>query len=257
MVPPRSCPPIFHIALSFLTQLIWRTWMLSKEKTAEIRLWEFGWTPPYDHVLKRYSHVVFRMVKMLRKGEGRTNIMATLGRALGPFGSARAAYEAADTAELKLGMSVEGLEVYMTRERLICMGPRKASTASRLADITGTVAPIACAAPAASRPPIAAVQRGAVEANAAPAPAREPGSTIAALLPRRQAGTWAGSREAQRNVNHNRIVRHVHLSSGGSLIPSGHCAGRRGPAGPPAAPRRATARTLLPPRQTLTEQITI
>ena len=40
---------------------------------------------------------------------------------------------------------------------------------------------------------------------------------------------------------------------GGSLIPSGHCAGRRGPAGPPAAPRRATART-LPPRQSLTEQ---
>ena len=28
-----------------------------------------------------------------------------------------------------------------------------------------------------------------------------------------------------------------------NVIPSGHCAGRRGPAGPPAAPRRATART--------------
>ena len=62
--------------------------MLSKDKTVEIRLWEFGWTPPYDRVLKRYSHVVFRIIKPLRKGEGRTN---TLGRALGPFGSARAA----------------------------------------------------------------------------------------------------------------------------------------------------------------------
>jgi hypothetical protein len=57
--------------------------MLSKEKTVEIRLWEFGWTPRYDRVLKRYSHVVFRMVKKLRKGVlGQTNIMAKLGRAL-------------------------------------------------------------------------------------------------------------------------------------------------------------------------------
>ena len=267
MVPPRSRPPISHIALSFLTQLIWRTWMLSTDKTVEIRLWEFGWETPYNRVLKRYSHVVFRMVKKLRKGVlGRTNIMAKLGRALGPFGSARAAYDAATTAGLKLGMSVEELELYMTRERVILKGPRKgeiphfclceatiSSTVSRSADITCTVTPTACAAPVASRPPIVAVQRGLVEATAAPAPvaAREPGSTLAALL--RQAGTWAGSREAQRNVNHYRIVRHVHLSSGGSLIPSGHCAGRRGPAGPPAAPRRATART-LPPRQTLTEQ---
>ena len=93
-----------------------------------------------------------------------------------------------------------------------------------------------CAVPVASRPPILAVQRGLVEATATPAPvaAREPGSTLVALL--RQAGTWAGSREAQRNVNHNRIVSHVHLSSGGSLIPRGHCAGRRGP----ALPRRAS-----------------
>ena len=102
--------------------------MLSKDKTVEIRLWEFGWTPPYDRVLKRHSHVVFRMVKKLRKGEGRTNIMATLGRALGPFGSARAAYDAATTAGLKLGMSVEELELYMTRERVILKSPRKGET---------------------------------------------------------------------------------------------------------------------------------
>ena len=52
--------------------------MLSKEKTVEIRLWKFTWTSPYIRVLKRYSHVVFRMVKPLRNGEA--NIMDTLGR---------------------------------------------------------------------------------------------------------------------------------------------------------------------------------
>jgi hypothetical protein len=103
--------------------------MLSTDKTVEIRLWEFGWETPYNRVLKRYSHVVFRMVKKLRKGVlGRTNIMAKLGRALGPFGSARAAYDAATTAGLKLGMSVEELELYMTRERVILKGPRKGET---------------------------------------------------------------------------------------------------------------------------------
>jgi hypothetical protein len=40
------------------------------------------------------------MVKPLREGEGRTNIMATFGRTLGPFGDARAAYEAAEKAGL-------------------------------------------------------------------------------------------------------------------------------------------------------------
>jgi len=43
-----SCPPIFNIALSFVSQLIYRTWMLSKDKTVEIRLWEFGWTLHFD-----------------------------------------------------------------------------------------------------------------------------------------------------------------------------------------------------------------
>ncbi len=128
MVPPRSCPPIFNIVLLFLTQRIYRTWILSKDKTIEIRLWEFGWESLFDRVLKRYSHpsFVFRMVKPLRivrKGEGRTN-MATLGRTLGPFGNARAAYDAADKEGLKFGMTVEELEVYMTREWKILKGPR-------------------------------------------------------------------------------------------------------------------------------------
>ena len=77
MDPPRARPPIFKIALSFLAQLVYRSWMLSKRKTVEIRLWEFEWKPPYRRVRGRYSHVVFRMVKPLRQGEGRTNIMAT------------------------------------------------------------------------------------------------------------------------------------------------------------------------------------
>ncbi len=54
------------------------------------------------------------MVKLLRKGRGRTNIMATLGRTLGPFGNARAAYDVAHKAGLKLGITLEELEAYMT-----------------------------------------------------------------------------------------------------------------------------------------------
>ncbi len=125
-------------------------------------------------VLKRYSHVDSRMVKPLRKGEANImGFMATLGRALGPFGSAREAYEAAEKVELKLGTTVEQLEVYMTRERKIRKGQRKDEiphfclyeatiSSTALPDITGTVAPIACTAQVASQPPIA-VQRGAVE----------------------------------------------------------------------------------------------
>ncbi len=112
MDPPRARPPIFKIAviiaLSFLALLVYRAWMLSKNKTVENRLWEFEWDSPCS-VRRRYSHVVFRMVKPLCKGEGRTNIIVTLGRTLGPFGDARAAYKAADQAELKLGLTV-----YMT-----------------------------------------------------------------------------------------------------------------------------------------------
>ncbi len=143
------------------------------------------------------------MVEPLRQGEA--NIMATLGRkALGQFGSAREAYKAAEEAELELGMTVEVLEVFMTRERKIRKGQRRDEilhfclyeamiSSTALADITGAVAPIACAAQVASRPPI-----GAVEATAALAPvaARELGNTLAALL--RQAGTWDGRRRLGR-----------------------------------------------------------
>ena len=144
----------------------------------------------------------------------------------------------------------------MLRERKIRKGPRKDEiphfclydatiSSTALADITGTVAPIACAAQVASRPPI-----GAVEATAAPAPvaAREPGNTLAAL--RRQVGTWdgrrrlgrAGSRDAQHNMN--RIVRHVHLFWGLQHYREWALRGTPGARrGPPAAPRRATAST--------------
>ena len=134
MDPPRARPSIFKIALSFLSQLIYRTLMLNTEKTVEIRLWEFEWDPPC-RVQRRYSHVVFRMVEPLRKGEGRTNIMATLGRTLGPFGDARSAYEAAEKAELKLGLTIKELEVYMTRERKILKGPRKGEFETRVVPV--------------------------------------------------------------------------------------------------------------------------
>jgi hypothetical protein len=135
MGPPRSCPPILTIALSFLTQLIYRTYMLSKEKTVEIRLWEFEWKSPFIRVSNVFTHVVFRMVKSLRKGRGKTNIMATLGRTLGPFGTAREAYDAADKAGLKLGLTLEELQVYMTLERKIRKGPRKGTVETRIVPV--------------------------------------------------------------------------------------------------------------------------
>ena len=135
MDPVPALVPIFMIAMSMLSKLAYRAGMLSKDKTVEIRLWEFEWDDPYDRVRRRYSHVLFRMVKPLRKGEGRTNIMATLGRTLGPFGDARAAYEAADQAGLKLGLTVEELEVYMTRERRIVKGPRKGELETRVVPV--------------------------------------------------------------------------------------------------------------------------
>jgi hypothetical protein len=135
MDPVPALVPIFMIAMSMLSKLAYRAGMLSKDKTVEIRLWEFGWDDPYDCVRRRYSHVLFRMVKPLRRGEGRTNIMATLGRTLGPFGDARAAYEAADRAGLKLGLTVEELEVYMTRERRIVKGPRQGELETRVVPV--------------------------------------------------------------------------------------------------------------------------
>ena len=134
MAPPRSCPPIYKIVLSFLSLLAYRTGMLNTGKTVEIRLWEFHWKSPYVRVLKLYSHVIFRMVQPLRQGEA--NIMATLGRgALGPFGSAREAYEAAEEAKLKLGMTVEELKVFMTRERKIPKGPHKGELETRIVPV--------------------------------------------------------------------------------------------------------------------------
>ena len=61
--------------------------------------------------------------------------MATLGRTLGPFGNARAAHEAADKAGLKLGMTVEELEVFMTRERKILKGLHKGELETRIVPV--------------------------------------------------------------------------------------------------------------------------
>ncbi len=135
MDPVQALPPISKIAMSMLSKLEYRAGMLSKDKTVEIHLWEFEWDPPYDCVRRRYSHVVFRMVKPLRRGEGRINIMATLGGTLGPFGDARAAFEAAEQAGLQLGLTVEELEVYMTRERKIVKGPRKGELETRVVPV--------------------------------------------------------------------------------------------------------------------------
>jgi hypothetical protein len=134
MDQPRARPPIFKIALPFLALLVYRAWMLSKNKTVGIRLWEFEWDPP-RRVLRRYSHVVFRIVKPLRKGEGRTNFMATLGQTMGPFGDAREAYKAADLAGMKPDLTVQELEVYMPRERKMLKGPRKGEFETRVVPV--------------------------------------------------------------------------------------------------------------------------
>ena len=161
--------------------------------------------------------------------------MATLGRTLGPFGNARAAHEAADKAGLKLGMTVEELEVDMTRERKIRKGQRKdeilhfclyeatiSPTASRSADITGTVAAIACAALVALRQPIAAVQRGGFE--------------------RRQ------SQRASRAARY-RIVRHVHLFWGQQPHPERALRGTQGALRAPGGPAQGYRENIADPRQ--------
>ncbi len=136
MDPPRARPPIFKIALSFLALLVYRAWLLSrcKAKTVEIRrLLEFEWDPPC-RVRRWYSHVVFRMVKPLRKGEGRINIMATLGQTFGPFGDERAP-RGVRRGGPKLGLTVEKLEVYMTQERKILKGPCKGEMVTRVVPV--------------------------------------------------------------------------------------------------------------------------
>jgi hypothetical protein len=202
------------------------------------------------------------MVKPLCLGEA--NIMATLGRkALGPFGSAREAYKAAEESELKLGITVEVLEVFMARERKIRKGQRRDEmphfclyeatiSSTALADITGTVAPIACAAQVTSRPPI-----GAVEATATPAPVAARASASRSARAGQHACSTAAAGE--------NVGRPPPLGKGGVA----RCAAQREQncaswllfwglqhyrewalrgtpgacRGPPAAPRRATAST--------------
>ena len=68
--------------------------MLNGDKTIETRLFEKteldGPAP--------YTHVIFRMVKQIRKTGVTDHVMAKLGGRMGPFSSARAAVEAAARA---------------------------------------------------------------------------------------------------------------------------------------------------------------
>ena len=70
-----------------------------------------------------YTHVIFRMVKQIRKTGVKDHVMAKLGGRMGPFSSARAAVEAAALAGRKLGLSVDELLKYMTRMHEIRSGP--------------------------------------------------------------------------------------------------------------------------------------
>jgi hypothetical protein len=121
--------------------------------------------------------------------------------------------------------------------------------ALRSAETSVAVAPIACAAPVASRSPVA-VQRAAVEAPApAPVAACEPESDAAAhpgnvvRPPPIRMPAKAGSRDAQGNSNRYRIVSHIHLPGAAALFRAGTArdAGGRGPQGswrPRAGPPR-------------------
>jgi hypothetical protein len=241
-------PPIESVVQMMLNKEILQILILSRGKTAEVRLWESK-AKPEDF---EYDYILCRLTAALRE-LGMSNVMAKIGRKLGPYKDADSAMAAAKKYGLKLGISEAELKKYMLRMRKIngiqvervvpvalfelldahetnefeCsnapvnQGSLLGNTyqpgskgkpgrkvrkdrANRFwyiepagaADITGTVASIARAAPAASGPPIAVVQRAAVEA-AAPAPvaARELGINAARA---RQAGTWNGRRRLGR-----------------------------------------------------------
>ncbi len=185
--------------------------------------------------------------------------MATLGReTLGPFGSACEAYEAAEEAKPKLCMTVEELEVFMTREWKIRKGQRRDEiqhfcwyeatiSSTALADITGTVAAVShrlCAQrrwhrdrPSAQlRPPLRRRQSQRVSRATR---SRHCGS-------RRERGTaaaaWEGRGCAMRSTTWTELCVMFTSSGGCSIIASGHCAGRRGPAEGHRRPRAGLPR---------------
>lgn len=122
MLPPIcSRPSIRRTAGSFLNDRKYWIKMLNGHKTIETRLFEkteLGGPASY-------THVIFRMVKRIRKACMKDHVMAKLGGRMGPFNSAREAVEAAAQAGRKLGLTEDELLRFMKRKRKIRSGPLK------------------------------------------------------------------------------------------------------------------------------------
>ena len=103
LLPIRSRSFIRWTAGSFLNKRENWIQMLNGEKTIETRLKD------------KYTHVIVRMVKRIRKAGVKDHVIARLGGRMGRFSSARAAVEAAAQVGRKLGVTGDELFQYMTR----------------------------------------------------------------------------------------------------------------------------------------------
>jgi hypothetical protein len=119
-------PSIKTVALAFLNDMIYRKKMLDGEKDIELRPYRTGDAARHKH----YTHVIFRMVKRLRerkslcKAGAHKNIIAKLGKTLGPYYNANDVLDAAESAGRKIGMTKDELIKYMTGWRKVDGGPK-------------------------------------------------------------------------------------------------------------------------------------
>ncbi len=105
-VPIR--PSTNQLASSMLHRMKYSLQMHNGEKTTEIRLWQKKLKPRR----LKCTHVMFRMIKCFRKRWVWSNVIATLGKMLGPFSDAAAAAAAAKEWKMELGLSGGASQVY-------------------------------------------------------------------------------------------------------------------------------------------------
>ena len=124
----QARPPIHRVALSFLNDLRWWTLMLNGGKNVELRVWRKGVSKRHA----QFTHVVFRMVKRLRKmmrlkhlNLMNVNIMARLGQRLGPFHNAKDVIRAAEANGWNIGMGEKELINFMTGIRKVNGGSKQ------------------------------------------------------------------------------------------------------------------------------------
>ena len=102
--------------------------MLKGKKDVELRVWRSG-DSERD---AQFTHVIFRMVLRLRKMMrlknlrlSNNNLMAKLGKRLGPFHNAKDVIRAAERKGWKIGMGEEELIKFMTGTRKVNGGSKK------------------------------------------------------------------------------------------------------------------------------------